>query len=108
MNNPNDPLYRNGPDQQQELFNAYVGVSRGFPTECVIGAAMNLLVNALRQAHGGRNEADARMSEISAKLREILMQHYDPVTGRRRNVFPFTQTIEMPRYDDNTRKNRTS
>jgi hypothetical protein len=36
------------------------------------------------------------------------MEHYDPVTGRRRSIFPFTQVVEMPRFDDNLRKNRTS
>jgi hypothetical protein len=104
--NPKDPLLQTGPDQQRALFDAYVGVSRGFSTESVIGASMNLLVNALRQAHGNRRHADERMSEVAQRLRSILMEHYDPVTGRRRSVFPFTQVIEMPRYDDNLRKNK--
>jgi hypothetical protein len=106
--NPRDPLLQTGPEKQRALFDAYVEVSRGFPTEDVIGATMNLLVNALRQAHGNRRQADERMSEVSQRLRSILMEHYDPVTGRRRSIFPFTQVVEMPRFDDNLRKNRTS
>ena len=33
------------------------------------------------------------MSELYAKSMELLMEHYDPVTGRRRSVVKFDQVI---------------
>lgn len=97
--NPNDPLRKSGPDQQRELFTAFCKVAHGFSTEDAIGAAMNVLVNALRQAHGTQAAALARLDELVSGSKGLLAQHYDAL-GRRRNVFPFHQTIELPHFTD--------
>jgi hypothetical protein len=87
-----------GPDQ--ELFEAMAKLCRGRPLDHVLSAASNLLVNALRQEVMLRKEAEAIIDELFAKAKTLLIdQHYDPVTGKRRNVFPFTQTLEMPFHD---------
>lgn len=97
--NPLDPLRKSGPDQQRELFNAFCKVATGFSTEEVMGAALNLLVNALRQAHPTQAKALSRLDEISAAAKTLLASHYDAL-GRRRNIFPFHQTIELPHFTD--------
>lgn len=97
--NPLDPLRKSGPDQQRELFNMFCKVANGFSTEEVMGAAMNLLVNGLRQAHPTQAAALSRLDELGAGARALLASHYD-MLGRRRNIFPFHQTIEVPHFTD--------
>lgn len=97
--NPLDPMRKSGPDQQRELFNMFCKVASGFGTDEVAGAAINLLVNALRQAHSTQPKALARLDEIAATAKGLLAQHYDAL-GRRRNIFPFHQTIEVPHFID--------
>jgi hypothetical protein len=97
LNNPNDPLHQQA-DAEKHLFQALAKVCNGFSSEQVAGAALNLIVNAIRQGHasdkGALNAADA----AHAAMRKILIGHYDNA-GRRRNIFPFHQTVEMPFLD---------
>jgi hypothetical protein len=93
-----DPT-REGPPSEQQLFEAMAKVASGFSTEAVLGASINMLVNAIRQVYGKRSDAEYRMRELYGKHMELLMQHYDPVTGRRRSVIPFTQVIAPKRFD---------
>ena len=67
--NPKDPLRKNGPDQQKLLFDRFTKEANGFSTEEVIGAAVNLVLNALRQAHGTRRSAETRFDELNARTR---------------------------------------
>lgn len=97
--NPNDPLNKAGTDQQRALFNAFCKVANGFSTEEVLGAAANVLVNALRQAHATQAAALSRLDELAAASKGLLASHYDAL-GRRRNIFPFHQTIELPHFTD--------
>ncbi len=99
LNNPSDPLHQN-PDVAKELFRQLGAVSNAFPLEMVETAAFNLLLNVVRQRHANRNEADARWSELTGKGRGVLMDHYDPVTQKRRNIFPFAQTINAAHFSD--------
>lgn len=96
-----DPL-QNVADRQRQLFDNIVKVASGFSTEDVAGAALNLLVNALRQAHGSRHAAFEGLDRLHASSRELLASHYDAM-GKRRNVFPFHQVIDVPHFD--ARKN---
>lgn len=95
--NPKDPLHQN-PDAEKALFDALAKVCNGFASEQVVGAALNLVVNAIRQANatdkGALNAADA----AHAAIRRILVAHYDNV-GKRRNIFPFHQKVEVPFFD---------
>jgi hypothetical protein len=93
--NPKDPLAKTGPDYQRELFDRFSRDASGFSTADVIGAAANIVVNALRQAHSTREEAAKAYDEHAARIKGILMDHYDS-TGRRKGIFPFAQTIVMP------------
>jgi hypothetical protein len=74
----------------------------------VIGAAVNLLVNAIRQNVETRSGAERVFDELFGRAKNILLeQHYDPVTGKRRNIFPFTQHVHAAHIqdDDSFRKN---
>lgn len=99
LRNPKDPLHMTGPEAEKELFRRLGSVCNEFPRETVICAAMNLLINAIRQNEAGRNGAMAAFDEVSGRARHILLEkHYDSL-GKRRNVFPFAQIIDIPHYD---------
>lgn len=89
-----DPL-KVGPNNTRELFNRFSKVATDFPRDVVVGAVSNVLLNALRQSHGRRDQAAAAFDELAARLKAVLMEHYNGM-GERRNVFPFHQTLEMP------------
>ena len=88
-----------GPPSEQALFDAMAKVASGFSTEAVLGASINMMVNAVRQVYAKRSDAEYRMRELFGKNMELLMLHYDPATGRRRSVIPFSQVIAPKRFD---------
>lgn len=96
--NPRDTLPRAGPEQQRELFKAFSKVATGFSMEEVAGAAINLLVNAVRQTHPTRRVALDSLERYLTQARVILTDNYY-VTGARRPNFAFDQMIEMPLFD---------
>ncbi|HJT63082.1 MAG TPA: hypothetical protein VJ797_15540 [Burkholderiales bacterium] len=99
LRNQKDPLHKSGPEAERELFRALSNVCNGFPNEAVVGAAVNMLVNAIRQSHSTRQGAADALDQLVAKVRILLLdQHYDAL-GNRRNVFPFHQKIEVPHMD---------
>jgi hypothetical protein len=89
-----DPLTR-GPAAAQELFKRYSKVSNDFDRDAVIGAAANIVLNAVRQSLSKRQDADAAIIRLLETLRSTLNEHYDGL-GQRRSVFPFHQVVEMP------------
>jgi hypothetical protein len=104
LNNPTDPLGKTE-ESRRELFKRFGQMSSGFSTEDVIAAAANILVNAIRQAHATKPQAEARFNELTGRLKGVLLDHYDGVTGKRRNIFPFTQHINVPLVADKDRMN---
>lgn len=92
-----DPLHK-APLSERELFERMAKTCNGFSHEQVMGAAVNIVINALRQGNQSQKAALAALDEITAKARSSLASHYDSM-GKRRNVFPFHQTIEMPMFD---------
>ena len=99
LRNPKDPLLNAGPAQQQELFRRFTAAAHGFSMEDVIGACMNVLINAIRQSNPTWSKASERFDEWMGRFKGILQQHYDTATGKRRNVFPFHQTLQMEHFD---------
>jgi hypothetical protein len=99
MDNPKDPLRKAATANEQELFREVGRTLNAAPAEMVSGIAVNLLVNVLRQQHASKHAAERAFDEVTAKAKSLLLdQHYD-LTGRRRNVFPFHQVVQMPRFD---------
>jgi hypothetical protein len=95
--NKKDPLPKVGPEAQRELFQQFKQSASGFQQDDVVGAAVNVLVNALRQTHGSRKEAEKAFDELMGRTKGLLLDgHYDATTGKRLNIFPFHQVIEMP------------
>lgn len=95
--NPKDPLSKTS-DAQRELFDRLTASAAGFTIEHVAGAAANLIVNAIRQAHPSQKSALDSLDEIFSHVRTLLAGHYD-TQGKRRNIFPFHQHLEVPMLD---------
>jgi acyl carrier protein phosphodiesterase len=99
-----DPLKR-GSSAEQELFQRLARLCDGLPPDAVQGAAMNLIINAIRQSTPKRTDAEARFSELTGRAAALLLDnHYDPVTGNRRTIFPFTQVVTMPFHIDDDKQ----
>jgi len=96
LRNPSDPLHKANNEAGVELFRKLAEVCDEAPTDVVIIGAINLLLNAIRGAHSSRTSAERAFDEYAAKAKAVLLdQHYDQL-GRRRNVFPHDQVIEVP------------
>jgi hypothetical protein len=90
-----DPL-RNLPQQEEMLFREFTRIGDGKALDAVMGACINMIVNCIRQSFGKRADAEAKFDELFGKGKQILLHnHYDSVTGVRRNVFPHTQIVAM-------------
>src|SRR5262245_64245899 len=94
-----DPLDTEG--AERELFDAIAKLLVGRPNHVVQSVGMNLIVNSIRQSTGTRVKAEATFDELFGRGKTVLLDvHYDPVTGNRRSVFPFTQVVQMPFNDE--------
>lgn len=93
--NGTDPL-TDSPEAGRVLFDKINVASRGFPLEAVVNAASNVLLNVLRQRNETRDSAERDFNEMFGRLKSILLAHYDGANGKRKSVFPFHQTIEVP------------
>ena len=98
LRNPADPLHKAGPPSGRELFKRFGSVADGFPHDAVLDAAVNLIINTLRQSHATWADAERAYDELFGRTKTILRDHYDPL-GKRRNVFPFDQFINMDHVD---------
>ena len=96
--NPKDPLIKAGPCTEHELFAQFAKVAAGFPRDIVVGAALNVIVNALRQQFRTRDAVETAFNEMFGRAKALLLDHYD-VLGRKRGVFPFHQIIEAARVN---------
>jgi hypothetical protein len=90
-----DPL-RSLEGQEKLLFDHFTAMATGKNLDAVMGAAINVLINAIRQTYPKRVDAEAKISELFGRAAQLLLaNHYDSVTGLRRNVFPHTQVVRM-------------
>lgn len=95
-----DPL-RDLPDQGKLLFDQFTRSSNGMNLDVVMGAAANVIVNAIRQSYGMRAEAERKFDELFGRTKQLLLHnHYDSVTGRRRSVLPFTQVVNLSLHEE--------
>jgi len=93
--NPLDPL-NSVSEQERKLFIAMDAQAKDVPLNIVIGAALNIIVNAVRISQQNRANAESLWDNSCGVGKELLLKNYDSVTGQRRNVFAFTQIVEMP------------
>src|SRR5215467_10263746 len=95
-----DPL-RSLEGQEKFLFDIITHHSNGKNLDAVMGACVNVLINAIRQTYPTRKEAEQKFDELFGRGKSLLLaNHYDSVTGRRRNVFPHTQVVRMAYHAD--------
>jgi hypothetical protein len=101
-----DP-FKSLPVQEKRLFDLFGRAAIGAPLDAVMGACINMLINAIRQNFPTRKDAEQKINELFGRAKQLLLaNHYDSVTGRRRSVIPHDQIIRMPYHidDDTMRK----
>lgn len=101
-----DPL-RNLQGQEEMLFRIFSQASVGKNADAVMGAAVNVLINAIRQNYPTRDGAEQKIDELFGRGKTMLLaNHYDSVTGKRRSVIPHTQIVRMAYHmdEDETRR----
>jgi hypothetical protein len=99
--NPSDPLYKVGTEHDQTLFKKLVEDCRGHPRESIAQAAFWLIINCIRQDIDNIDKAEWAFNELAGRAKQLLLdEHYDRVTKRRRNIFPFNQVITPALFVD--------
>lgn len=97
FNNPKDPLINSTDATAKYLIQQIGHLCTGVPNESVHLAANNFFINVIRQMCPTRKQAELVFDEAATRMKHALLeQHYDPVSGRRRDVFPFTQNLSVP------------
>jgi predicted ATPase len=95
-----DPLLKL-PEQERLLFEVFKKASAGKNVDAVIGAAINILINVMRQTEPLRAGAEARWDMYFGRGKTLLLDnHYDSVTGKRKTIFPFTQVVKMAYHEE--------
>lgn len=84
------------------LMEAISQLLHNVPVNIVRDIAVSLLIDSMRQHIAHRNEAEAGINEIFGRAKDILLMHYDSVTGLRKALFPYTQVISPPLHVDKT------
>lgn len=77
--------------EERELIAAFGQLATGYDYDKVIGAAANILLNALRQSHKKLGEAEEQLTEIETRMRDALRTHHyhpDGTRNDRRIVLP--------------------
>jgi hypothetical protein len=92
-----DPLNER-PGDARELFKRFAQVANGFSHAAAIDAALNLVINAVRQSSATRANAESLFGEQTARARAILSDCYG-ADGKRRGVFAFDQHVAMDHFD---------
>jgi hypothetical protein len=100
LRNPLDPLHKAGPTNGRDLFQAIGRIASDAPLDAVYDAACNLLINALRQANPSWRQAEAKFDDLFGRSKQILKNHYDTVSGRKKGIFPYDQHVIAPLFHD--------
>lgn len=98
--NKHDPLALRSSDNGRELFKQFSAMANGFTNADVLNAAINLVVNCIRQSQATRMGAMSRSDQIAAQVKQALDGCYDNA-GNRRNVFAFDQNVNVDLVDLN-------
>jgi hypothetical protein len=101
LRNPKDPILKSGPELALDLLRAFGKQATGYPRDVVTDAAVNLILNNIREACSTRKQAGDSFDQLMTKVKELLLGHHYDAMGRRRNIFPYTQNISVPLIDLN-------
>lgn len=102
-NGTKDPIALSSSDSERELFTRFSREANGFSKDAVIGAAVNMLLNAMRQSCQTRNKAEIAFDDLFGRAKSILVDHYDSL-GRKRGIFPYDQIINVSHFRASERK----
>ena len=94
MSEAKDPMVKASFDHQRELFARFSKVANGFGSDAAIGAAMNVLINAIRQACPTWRQAEIVFDDTLGRSKQVLKDHYD-AAGRKKGIFPYDQSISV-------------
>lgn len=97
LRNPKDPLLQNGEPMEHELLRQLGKVLHGVPLDIAASCGANLTINAVRQSFSTWIAAEKAMKEVQGKQMQVLKDHYDMISGRKKGVFPFDQVISVPK-----------
>lgn len=93
LRNGKDPLRDSGPQSALDLFREFSKAANGRPNEQILDAAVNMILNVIRQSNASGAKAAAQFDEIAGRAKHLLMEkHYDNA-GNRRNIFPYSQHV---------------
>jgi hypothetical protein len=93
-----DPITK-GAEPARELLYRFGRIADGFNADHVVDAALNIVINQLRQIYPNKKDAGEAVDRLIAKTRQALDEHYF-ANGARRSIFPFHQVIEVPFLGD--------
>ena len=98
--NPTDPLWLAGNENDQELFKKMAECCRQRPRESAVQAAYYIIINAIRQDIDNIDKAEWAWNELNGRAKQLLIDHYDATTKRRKNIFPFNQHVTPSLFVD--------
>lgn len=105
QSNPKDPMNAVNDDRARQILQEVGKHLDNVPNDVVMLVAYNMLLNAVRQKHSRRQGALADFDEMTAKFRHLLAEKHYSVSGKRLNIFPFHQKIELPHFDARVKLN---
>jgi hypothetical protein len=75
---------------ERALFEAFAQAANGYSRDTVVGAAGNVLANALRQSHRTRGAAEEELDALVVNIKRSFANHYnnDGTRKERRLVLP--------------------
>jgi hypothetical protein len=96
LRNPKDPLHGAMEDREVQVLRDIGKALHGVPLEACANVGMNLTITAVRQAFSTWSEAEKHMKNLQGRQMQVLKDHYDSVSGRKKGVFPYDQVIAVP------------
>lgn len=70
--------------EERELIQAFGRAADGYDREKVVGAAANMLLNALRQAHPKLGGASEELRDLHDRMQKALAEHHYSTDGLQR------------------------
>jgi len=66
------------------------------PIEHVYMIAVNLIVHGIRMTTPSRAGAEFVVDDLFRRTKDVILAHYDSVTGKPKALFPYTQMLKAP------------
>lgn len=80
---------------ERALFDAFARAANGCSREAVVGAAANVIANALRQSHKQRGEAEEELDALVASIKRGMARHYGEDGKRKERILVLPPIFEV-------------